>query len=270
MQGAAGYSFIVIERPAALGEAELFARFKLLAELGYRGAELNLTPLDPGFVDRIERALADNKLVVPSFLTGEAYGDGLRLCSPDPAVRRATVDRLVGYLPTVKRFGAVMVVGLLQGKNSDEPDTRLAVARIEDGLKRVADAAGTAGVDVVIEPVNHLQVGFHHSVAEVLALIARVGSPAVRPMIDTLHMNIEEASLTDPIRACGAALRHVHLCESHGGTFGTGRVDFVAVLKTLREVNYRGWCSVKGYRSPDFAGFARQSIAYLRMAETAA
>jgi len=264
MEGMAGYSFIVIERPADLGEAELFSRFRLLAELGYGGAELNLTPLDPRFVDRIERALSDHGLVVPSFLTGEAYAEGLCLCSPDAAIRKATVDRLVGYLPIVRRFGAAMVVGLLQGKNSDEPDTRVAVARIEEGLKRVADAAGAAGVDVVVEPVNHLQVGFHHSVAEVLALISRVGSQALRPMVDTLHMNIEEASLTEPIRACGAALRHVHLCESHGGTFGTGRVDFAAVLKTLREVGYRGWCSVKAYRAPGFAAAARTSIEYLR------
>jgi D-psicose/D-tagatose/L-ribulose 3-epimerase len=131
-------------------------------------------------------------------------------------------------------------------------------------LKRVAEAAEAAGVDVVIEPVNHLLVGFHHSVAEVRSLIERIKSSALRPMVDTLHMNIEEASLTDPIRACGTALRHVHLCESHAGGFGTGRVNFPSVLGTLREVGYGQWCSVKVYRRLAFADAPKTSIDFLR------
>jgi sugar phosphate isomerase/epimerase len=264
MQDGFRYSFIIIERPVDLGPDELLARLRRLAELGYTGAEFQLMPTSDAFVDRLERWLSDCGLVVPSFLTGEAYGEGLCLCSPDASVRKATVDRLIGYLPTVKRFGAAMVVGLLQGRASDEPNTDLAVARIEDGVKRVAEAAEAAGVDVVIEPVNHLQVGFHHSVAEVRSLIERIKSPALRPMVDTLHMNIEEASLTDPIRACGTALRHVHLCESHAGRFGTGRVDFPSVLGTLREVGYGQWCSVKVYRRLAFADAAKTSIDFLR------
>jgi len=257
-------SFIIIERPVDLGPEELAFRFHRLAELGYAGAELNLMPASDAFFDHIERALSASGLVIPSFLTGEAYGEGLCLSSPNAAVRKATVDRLIGYLPTVKRFGAIMIVGLLQGRASDEPNAELAVARIEDGLRRVAEAAAAAGVDVVIEPVNHLQVGFHNSVAEVRALIGRINSPALRPMVDTIHMNIEEASLTDPVRACGTALRHVHLCESHAGRLGTGRVDFPAVLATLRDIGYRHWCSVKVYRRLGFAEAAKSSIEFLR------
>jgi sugar phosphate isomerase/epimerase len=235
------YSFIVIERLADLGEDALSMRLRLLADLGYRGAEFQLGRPQGIDLDRLERFLDDCRLVVPSFLTGEAYSDGLCLCSPDPSIRKETVNRLIGYLPTVRRFKAVMVVGLLQGRPSDEANLELAVARIEDCLKRVADAAEGAGVDVVIEPVNHLQVGFHNSVSEVRALIARIDSRALRPMVDTVQMNIEEDSLTNPIRECGASLRHVHLCESHGGRFGTGRVDFPAVLGTLKQIGYREW-----------------------------
>jgi sugar phosphate isomerase/epimerase len=161
-----------------------------------------------------------------------------------------------------------MVVGLLQGLRRDEPDEGLAVARIEECLKRVAEAAERQGVDVVIEPVNHLQVGFHNKVADVQALVGRIGSRALRPMVDTVHMNIEEASLTEPIRACGAALRHVHLCESNGGEFRSGHVDFAGVLKTLREIGYPHWCSVKVYRQLAFTEAARSSIAFLRQAAT--
>ncbi len=83
-------------------------------------------------------------------------------------------------------------------------------------------------------------------------------------MVDTIHMNIEEASLTEPIRRCGPSLRHVHLCESHGGRLGTGRIDFPAVLAALSEGGYGGWCSVKVYRQLAFADAARTSIEFLR------
>jgi len=258
------YSFIMVEPLARLGEGTLFERFRHLAALGYGGVELQLNHPTGVDLDRLERALADCGLVVPSFLTGEAYAAGLYLCSPDEQVRRAAVDRLVGYLPIVKRFGAIMVVGLMQGLLSDEPDVKAAAARIAGGLRQVAAAAEIAGVDVVIEPVNHLQVGFHNSVDEVLGLVARIGSPAVRPMVDTIHMNIEEASLTEPIRMCGKSLRHVHLCESHGGRLGTGRIDFPAVLATLSDGGYGGWCSVKVYRQLAFADAAKTSIEFLR------
>ncbi len=132
------------------------------------------------------------------------------------------------------------------------------MTRIAVGIGAVAAAAAEVGVDVVIEPVNHLQAGFNNSVAEVLATIDRIGSSALRPMVDTVHMNIEEDSLVAPIHACGRALRHVHLCESHGGQFGTGRIDFPAVLQALAGIGYQGWQSVKIYRKLRFAESGRE------------
>ena len=153
---------------------------------------------------------------------------------------------------------------LLQGFRSDEPDEDVANARIADGLRAVARAATAKGVDMVVEPVNHLQVGFHNSVAEVRALCARVGSPALRPMVDTIHMNIEDPSLTQPIVDCGADLRHVHLCESNGALFGTGHIDFAAVLDTLEQIDYDGFASIKVYRKTTHRAAVPHCIDYLR------
>jgi D-psicose/D-tagatose/L-ribulose 3-epimerase len=233
---------------------------------GYEGIELNITEplgIDP---DELHAMAADVGLAIPSFLTGEAYADGLCLSSPDAAVRWRTVERLISYVPVAARCRAILVVGLLQGQRSDEPNTERANERIIDGLKQVAEKAGAAGVDLVVEPVNHLQVGFNHTVAEVQSLIQAIGSPAVRPMVDTIHLNIEERSLTRPILDCGSALRHVHLCENNGALFGTGHIDFAAVGRALNQIGYDGFASVKVYRHPDLQTAARESIDYLRRA----
>ena len=159
-----------------------------------------------------------------------------------------------------------LVVGMMQGLRSDEPDTDIANGRIIECLKEVGAAAESKGVEFVLEPVNHLQVGFNNSVAEVLQLIEAIGSPAIRPMVDTVHMNIEEKSLTQPIYDCGAALRHAHLCESNGGFFGTGRVDFPGVLQALSNIGYEGFGSVKVYRQATMEKAVRTSIEVLEQA----
>jgi len=259
------FSYILMDLLASFeSDDALRRRFALLKECGYEGVELNLTDPPGVDLDRLQGWLTDLGLVMPSFLTGAAYNDGLCLSVPNPEVRRRTVERLIGYLDIAKQFGAILVVGLLQGLRSDEPDPAVANGRIADGLREVAAAAESKGVEFVVEPVNHLQVGFNNSVAEVRQLAATVGSGAIKPMVDTVHMNIEESSLVQPILDCGPELRHVHLCESNGALLGSGHVDFAAVLAALDQIGYDRFASVKVYRKASFEEAAASSIEYLK------
>ena len=256
------YSYMLID------EREVFANdlqgfLNLIKASGYEGIELNLTPGLLGQLDRVESAVQASDLTVPSFLTGAAYTEGLCFASPDADVRRRTVERLISYLDIARRFDAILVVGLLQGLRSDEADTDTANERIAACLRQVARAAENQAVELVVEPVNHLQVGFNNSVGEVRQLIERIGSPAFKPMVDTVHMNIEETSMLQPIRDCGTNLRHVHLCESNGGLLGSGNIDFGAVLHTLDEIGYDGFASAKIYRNATHKQAITTSLEYL-------
>lgn len=261
------FSYIVLDRLSSFpSDEDLRKVLSFVKECGYDGAELNLTEPAGVDLDRLEKSIHELDLAIPSFLTGEAYRDGLCLSSPDLAVRKRTVERLVRYLDVARRFDAILVVGLLQGFRSDEANPEIANRRIAECLRDVAAAAEAKGVQFVLEPVNHLQVGFNNSVAEVRQMVRTVGSPALKPMVDTVHMNIEESSLTQPIRDCGGDLRHVHLCESNGSLFGTGHIDFEAVLRTLDEIDYSGFASVKVYRGAPWQEAARSSLEFLRQA----
>ena len=257
-------SYIMVDPLSTLGsDAEVLRAFTFLKECGYEGVELHVTdPMGVKLSD-LHKWTDELGLKIPSFLTGDAYHDGLCLSSPDAAVRTKAVQRLIQYLDVGAEFGAILVVGLMQGLRSDEPDPAVANQRIADCLRSVAEVAEQKLVELVIEPVNHLQVGFNNTVAEVRQLIKNIGSPAMRPMVDTVHMNIEEASLTQPILDCGPELRHVHLCESNGGRFGSGHVNFRKVWQTLDEIGYDGFASVKVYREPLQVG-ARTAIEYLQ------
>lgn len=256
-------SFLLYEPVPDLGELD--RRMGLLAALGYRGIELTACHPAPYPVEAVADLAARHNLPVVSLLSGWSYAqEGLCLASPREDVRQRAVARLIEYAEQVSRLGAVLVVGLMQGLRSDEPDEAQANRRIEECLRPVAEAAARLGTTVVLEPVNHLQVGFNNTVAEAAAMAGRVGAAGVGYMLDTLHLNIEERSVIGAVRTHGRKARHFHLCETNGGPLGTGGLDFPGVLQALDEAGYEHFVSVKVYRKVDWEEAARSAIAFLR------
>jgi sugar phosphate isomerase/epimerase len=244
---------------------ELDRRMGVIANLGYRGIELSASHPLPYPVEEVLALSRKHGLPVVSLLSGWSYGnEGLCLASPRADVRQRAVDRLIEYVGQAARLGAVLVVGLMQGLRSDEADETEANRRIAACLRPVAEAAAEQGTVVVLEPVNHLQVGFNHTAAEAVALVERVGSPGLGYMLDTIHLNIEERSIREIIRAHGRLIRHFHLCETNGGPFGTGNLDFPGVLQALGEAGYSHFASVKIYRKMEWEEAARTAMKFLR------
>lgn len=256
-------SFLLYEPVPDL--SELDRRMGRVAALGYQGVELTASHPPPCPAEEVVALARKHNLPVVSLLSGWSYGaEGLCLASRQADVRERAVARLIEYAGYAAKLGAVLVVGLMQGLRADEADADEANRRIAAGLKPVADAAARLGTTVVLEPVNHLQVGFNHTAAEAVAMVERVGSPGLSYMLDTIHLNIEERSVLDAIRAHGGRIRHFHLCETNGGLFGSGHLDFPAVLRALEKTGYAHFVSVKVYRHVGWEEAARQAIGFLR------
>ncbi len=244
---------------------ELERRMRHLAALGYQGIELSAFHPLPYPLEAMIALSKKIRLPVVSLLSGWSYAnEKLCLSSSEAGVRQRAVERLKEYVRQAGRLGAVVVVGLMQGLRSDEPDEITAADRIAECFVQVARTAHDIGTTVVLEPVNHLQVGFHHTAAEAAALVDRVGSPGLSYMLDTIHMNIEERSILETILAHGSRIRHFHLCETNGGPFGSGNLDFRAVLAALRESGYDGFVSLKIYRQAGWEEGARAGAEFLQ------
>jgi sugar phosphate isomerase/epimerase len=258
-------SYILVERLDSFGSFEALQSVLIhIKALGYDGVELNLTPNVAFEMEALADFAESIQLPVVSFLTGANYfGEGLCLSSPEVGVRDRAVRRLQEFVAVASRFRAVLVVGQMQGFLTDEPDQSKGEARIELCLKRVAETAEQYGTTIALEPVNHLQVGFHNTLDVVMALVSRIDSPRFKPMLDSFHMNIEEVSPIEPIYRAGCNLGHFHLCESNGSFLGSGHLDFSAVFAALQKIEYRGFTSVKVYRNSWKAG-AENSIRYLQ------
>ena len=114
---------------------------------------------------------------------------------------------------------------------------------------------------MVMEPVNRYECSvFHNTVADVLSAVEAVSSPSLRGMVDTFHVNIEEAGQQQAIYAAAPMLSHVHLSETNRGLFGSGHLDFGSVFSALHDINYTGFVSVGIYRdAPSVAERARHA-----------
>jgi sugar phosphate isomerase/epimerase len=257
-------SYILVDLVSNFDTQEDFRHaLKLLKDIGYDGAEINISDPSTFDLDHAADSTKELDIAISSIMTGGAYADGLCLTSPEVSVRRNTVARLVSFIPAAKRLHAVLVVGLLQGLRTDEPDPDIANKRIVECFREVAPAAEEQGVEFVLEPVNHLQVGFNNSVQEVLETIERIESPAFKPMVDTLHLHIEEHLPVQCVVELGKNLRHVHLSESNGGLLGSGNADLAGTVQVLKRMDYDHFVSVKVYRTATWRDAAQAAMAYL-------
>ncbi len=108
------------------------------------------------------------------------------------------------------------------------------------GLAELGEVAASAGVMLLLEPLNRYEDHMVNTLADAASLIRELGMPSVRIGADTYHMNIEEKGFYDPIVATGSRMQYIHLSESDRGTPGTGNVHWDDVFRGLKAVEYEG------------------------------
>ncbi len=68
-----------------------------------------------------------------------------------------------------------------------------------------------------------------------------IGSPMLKVLYDAYHMQLNEGSLCDTIRAYGDQFGHVHVADAPGRHEpGTGEINYRAVFACLEEIGYEG------------------------------
>ncbi len=234
-----------------------------LAELGFDGVELAVR--DPGVIDhdRVEAVVRGAGLAVPAIGTGQAYlRDGLSLSSVDPEVRQRAAERLAAHVELASHFGSHVIVGLLRGRT--DGGVEATTYRFLEALTPVLRAADSAGVRVVIEPINRYETDFLNTVEATLAVVEASGASNLGILADTFHMNIEEATIHGALQAAGPRLWHVHVADSNRWAPGLGHLDFPAIVETLRRCGYQGYLSAEILPRPDPDAAAIQVERFMR------
>lgn len=250
---------------AATFKGDLETNLTRIAALGYDGVELAIR--DPKLVNLDELAGITRKynLSVPAIGTGQAWGEeGLSFTDPDPAIRCKAIERIKSHVPVAARFNAVIIIGLIRGLVKPGVDQSQAEAWLCEALQECSQAASPSGVRLALEPINRYETTLVNNVNQGMDLIGKVGAPNFGLLLDTFHMNIEEASIEESIRRCGTRIFHFHVADSNRWYPGAGHIDFPSVLKALQTTGYDGWVSGEFLPKPDAFTAAQNSIAFLR------
>ena len=196
-----------------------------------------------------------------------AFTEGYYLTSPDAEVRRRTSDYL-GELARLCRDlgGHVLVLGspkqrnLLPGVSHDQ-----ALKFAAEVLRAAMPTFAECGTTLAVEPLGPQEGDFLLTAAKGAELVEMVGSPNCRLHLDVKAMSSEETPIPEIIRAQAGHLEHFHANDANRRGPGMGEIDFVPILRALREVGYDGWVSVEVFDyTPGVESLARDSIQYLR------
>ena len=174
-----------------------------------------------------------------------AIGPDRDLIHPDATIRDNGMAYVHQAIEAASALGAVNLIGPLYsavGRTWQATPAERArdLDLLVNQLGTLSNYAADYGVILCLEPLNRFETSFINLASQAIEVIDRVNSPACKILLDTFHMNIEEPSLGDAIRATGQRLGHFHACENDRGVPGSGHVPWQDVAAALKDIQYAG------------------------------
>lgn len=235
------------------------------AALAYDAVEVFPRSLEELDAPLLRRLLTEHKLQLAAVGSGAGWVvHQLRLTDADAAVRRRAQDFIIGIIDFAAGFGAPAILGSMQGRFEGAVTREQAMGWLAEGLEILGERAASAGVPFLYEFLNRYETNLCNRVVDALALVKSLRTKNVLLLCDLFHMNIEEASVADALRAAGLHLGHVHFVDSNRRPAGLGHIDYDGVARALKDIGYRGYLSAEALPFPDSEAAAAQTIAHYR------
>ncbi len=190
-----------------------------------------------------------------------ALDDAQDFSSTDEAVRENGIRFMNDFCEWATEIGAGIIGGPLYSalgkKRYLEPDERRAEwDRSAESLKRIGEHAAKKGVVIALEPINRFEIDMINTAQQAFKMCEQVGSPSIKMMLDTFHMNIEDKKMGDAIRASKKHLAHFHTCSNNRGIPGEGHIPWDEVKAALDDIGYRGYGVIESFAQGQVAAFA--------------
>ncbi|XTZ15327.1 hydroxypyruvate isomerase family protein [Micromonospora echinospora] len=241
-------------------------RFDAAARAGFDRVELPWPPLAPDEVTRLVRA-ARLRVVLLNMDAGDLAA-GERGYGNDPRLTGRWRQRLREAVRLAVDLDCPLV-NVLAGRRLPEFDDDAQHDCLADNLAWAADVAATADRTLVVEPINDHDIPGYllPRVADVLALLDRLGHDRVRLQLDTYHVAAMGDDVPAVVATAGARLGHVQIADFPGRHEpGTGDLDLDALLAALTRVGYPGALGLEYLPTgPSAASLAAVTARYPRL-----
>ena len=235
------------------------------AELGYDGVEISMKNPAELPQPELKRLLDKYGLRLAAVASGRIFLDEkATLSDPDKSDRSRVIARVNELVSYAGEFGALVIVGLLRGQWPVDGDMEGSLDRFEESMRVIADHAAANGTVVVLEAINRYETVLLNTAEQTVEAVKKIGRPNVKVLLDVFHMNIEEVSIGDAIRATGDLLGHFHIADSNRRAPGMGHVVYQDIAKALHDIGYEGWVSAEHLPLPDDLTAAKQTRMFTR------
>jgi sugar phosphate isomerase/epimerase len=258
---------------------ELIEAIEVLAEIGYGSVAItldhqSLNPFSSTYVDRLGevKACLQEHEMRSVIETGARYLLDPRtkheptLLTSDSQARQRRVEFLRLAIDVAYALQSDCV-SLWSGISRDEISNEDAMQRLANGLAPVIEYATAWGVTLGFEPEPGM---FIDKMQRYEQLQSRIDSDCFRLTLDLGHLHcLGETPIDRQIRHWRDQIVNVHIEDMRAGVhdhlmFGEGEIDFVPILRALREINYLGGLHVELSRhSHDAPVVARHAFEFL-------
>ena len=120
---------------------------------------------------------------------------------------------------------------------NDKAGTDAVVSRLKNIASKAEKARVTLGIESWLSAEEHI------------AILDRVGSPAVQVYYDVANSHKMGYDIYKEIRTLGKRICQVH-AKDYDDLYGKGSIDFKRVREALDEAGYRGWLVMEGTKMP--------------------
>ena len=170
----------------------------------------------------------------------------------DPTHKEKYLDFLRKSVAAAQKIGAESVTihsnalgdGGIVVNHYDELSDTVKLCSMYDMLLECAKIAEESGIQMNLEALNITtdHVGNFLKHTQMAAEITRlIGSPKLKVLYDVYHMQLNEGSICDTIRAYGDQFGHIHVADAPGRHEpGTGEINYHTVYACLAEIGYEG------------------------------
>lgn len=225
---------MVFEKSACIepmyGELPFLERFRAAKEDGFSYVEFwSWTDKDLNLV----KAAAKNAGIGIAGFNGDAERSLI-----DPNQKQEYLDFLKRSIDAAVKVGARSVTihsnglgagGVVLNDYAELSDT-VKLCTMFDTLRICAEFAESSGIQINLEPLNITtdHAGNFLTTTRMAAEMTRlIGSPRLKVLYDVYHMQLNEGSLCDNIRAYGDQFGHIHVADAPGRHEpGTGEIYY--------------------------------------------
>jgi hydroxypyruvate isomerase len=223
-------------------EQPFLDRFERAAQAGFKAVEF-LFPYayEP---EKIKRKLDEHglTLVLHNLPAGDwDAGERGIACHPDRVNEfRAGVGRAIAYAQVL----GVRQLNCLAGKAPTGVADELLRSTFVDNLRYAAHALKAAGLRLLIEPINTVDIpGFYLSrTTQAAAILVEVGADNLFIQYDLYHAQRMEGELAATVQKYLPRIGHIQLADNPGRHEpGTGEMNYQFLLAHLDRIGYDGW-----------------------------